>query len=225
MIFKFDTLIESEDLVKIYTEIELKVKIIQEYVESWYKYEYLWDLSIENVCSIVGTDLQKWENLINEVKSSRSTFDISETEKTFGNVVIDFEAVQFKINQKYDLWQKEVVGKYGAIVFDNMVELNQSLQKSRMSLESMTLDVFSTMDAMKLVTFVQNLKISAPKQYETLELLKTGQRLLERFRYTFGKDWIFIEQVSGEWSAFNEIFIRKQNTIKEQHGIYKSIFN
>ncbi|KAI6134168.1 dynein heavy chain protein 1, partial [Pisolithus croceorrhizus] len=39
---------------------------------------------------------------------------------------------------------------------------------------------------------------------------------LERFRYQFPDDWLYSDQLRGEWSAYNEILKRKSDSIQEQ---------
>ena len=43
----------------------------------------------------------------------RSTFDTSETQKSFGVCVIDYEQVQARVNAKYDAWQRDILSRFG----------------------------------------------------------------------------------------------------------------
>ena len=49
--------------------------------------------------------------------------------------------------------------------------------------------------------------------------LKSGEKTLERFRYQFPDDWLYSDQLRGEWSAYNEILKRKNDSIQEQLGM------
>ena len=51
-----------------------------------------------------------------------------------------------------------------------------------------------------------------------IELCAGGEKTLERFRYQFPDDWLYSDQLRGEWSAFNEILKRKNDSIQEQLG-------
>lgn len=51
-----------------------------------------------------------------------------------------------------------------------------------------------------------------------IELCASGEKTLERFRYQFPDDWLYSDQLQGEWSAFNEILKRKNDSIQEQLG-------
>lgn len=51
-----------------------------------------------------------------------------------------------------------------------------------------------------------------------IELCAQGEKTLERFRYQFPDDWLYSDQLKGEWSAYNEILKRKNDSIQEQLG-------
>lgn len=57
-----------------------------------------------------------------------------------------------------------------------------------------------------------------------IELCASGEKTLERFRYQFPDDWLYSDQLQGEWSAFNEILKRKNDSIQEQLGGYPCSF-
>ena len=52
-----------------------------------------------------------------------------------------------------------------------------------------------------------------------IELCANGEKTLERFRYQFPDDWLYSDQLRGEWSAYNEILKRKNDSIQEQLGM------
>ena len=45
---------------------------------------------------------------------------------------------------------------------------------------------------------------------------KDGQRILERQRFQFPSSWLHVDNIEGEWSAFNEIIRRKNSSIQTQ---------
>jgi len=53
-----------------------------------------------------------------------------------------------------------------------------------------------------------------------IELCASGEKTLERFRYQFPDDWLYSDQLRGEWSAYNEILKRKNDSIQEQLGMH-----
>ena len=76
----------------------------------------------------------------------------------------------------------------------------------------------STAHAVTFITFVQDLKKKTKSWGATIDLCASGEKTLERFRYQFPDDWLYSDQLMGEWSAYNEIFKRKNDSIQEQLG-------
>lgn len=48
------------------------------------------------------------------------------------------------------------------------------------------------------------------------EIYHDGQKILERQRYQFPSNWLYTDNIDGEWGAFNEILKRKDGAIQTQ---------
>ncbi|CAM0135389.1 unnamed protein product [Umbelopsis sp. WA50703] len=199
-----------------YRIIEDKIRQVADYVDIWLQYQSLWDLESSKVFSILGDDLSKWQQILLEIKRARSTFDNSETEQSFGPLIVDYEQVQSKVNQKYDQWQREILNKFGSMLGLAMRDFHTEVSKARYELEQQSIESNSTGEAVTFITFVQDLKRKVTKWGNDVELFRNGQKTLERQRFQFPSDWVYVDQVDGEWSAFNEILSRKNNAIQEQ---------
>ncbi|KAK3828336.1 MAG: dynein heavy chain [Benniella sp.] len=210
------TKIPDESLSRAYDVIEKKVTQVKEYVDIWLQYQSLWDLEVQATVHILGEDLAKWQQLLLEIKKARSTFDNSETEQSFGAAVIDYEQVQSKVNAKYDSWQRELLNRFGVMLGTVMKDFHGAVSKARHDLELHSIEGNSTGEAVTFITFVQDLKRKVAKWEHDVELFRQGQKTLERQRYQFPNDWLYSDQIDGEWSAFNEILTRKNNAIQDQ---------
>jgi dynein heavy chain 1, cytosolic len=210
------TQIPGNSLEKAYEIIETKLKEVSEYVNIWFQFQSLWDLEANNVYAHLGDDLQKWQQILTEIKKSRTTFDNSDTSRSFGPIEIDYQQAQSKVNAKYDSWQREVLNKFGTKLADSMREFNVSVSHARNDLENKSMESNNTGEAVALITFVQDLNRKVAKWEQDVEIFRNGQKTLERQRYQFPSDWIYIDQIENEWSAFNQILKRKDNAIKEQ---------
>ncbi|KAL0081796.1 dynein heavy chain [Phycomyces blakesleeanus] len=199
-----------------YQIIEDKIRQVADYVNIWLQYQSLWDLESSHVFSILEDDLVKWQQILLEIKKARGTFDNSETEQSFGPLVVDYEQVQSKVNQKYDQWQKDILNKFGSMLGTSMRDFHASVSQGRYELEQQSIESNSTGEAVTFITFVQDLKRKVAKWSQDVELFRQGQKTLERQRFQFPNDWVYVDQVDGEWSAFNEILSRKNNAIQEQ---------
>ncbi len=178
---------------------------------------------MDQVNAELGDDVTRWDALVQDIKALRKTFDTTETQKRFSNCLIDYEHVQFKVNQKYDTWQKEILARFSVVLRDHAQGFYTEMAQARESLEAQPLDVRSTRAAVKLIQRVQGLSKHVSKHTERLQILKRGQKLLERQRFAFPSDWLYVDQVEGEWSAVNELLKRKQAQIEENGG--KFLFN
>ncbi|XP_022096690.1 cytoplasmic dynein 1 heavy chain 1-like isoform X2 [Acanthaster planci] len=199
-----------------YKAIDTILKQVQEYVKEWLQYQSLWDMQPHNVYTRLGDELKLWMQLLVEIRQSRTTFDNAETRKEFGPIVVDYGKVQSKVNMKYDSWHKEILSKFGNKLGSEMTDFHGSLAKSRTELEQHSVDTASTSDAVSFITYVQNLKRKYRAWEKQVEMYRGGQKLLERQRYQFPSSWLYVDNIEGEWGAYNEIMKRKDTAIQQQ---------
>ncbi|KAJ6144523.1 hypothetical protein N7470_008418 [Penicillium chermesinum] len=179
-------------------------------------YGSLWDLQSEQVYDILGDDLSKWLQLLQEIRKSRATFDTSEVSRSFGNIRIDYEQVQTKVNAKYDQWQHEILQRFGAKLGGRMREVHSDIASARRDLEGQTLEASSTAHAVSFITIVQQCKRKTRVWEPEVDMFRQGQTTLARQRYQFPNDWLHVENVDGEWTALNELLARKGKIVQDQ---------
>ncbi|GAA6000808.1 hypothetical protein JCM10207_004669 [Rhodosporidiobolus poonsookiae] len=196
--------------------VEAKLKEVGAYLDKWLQFQSLWDLEAEYVFGRLGEQLSSWQQLLLEIRKTRSTFDNSETQRSFGVAVIDYEQVQSKVNAKYDTWQRDILSRFGGKLGAAMKETHAAIAKARHDLEQHSIETSSTTATVTFITFVQDLKRKVKKWTPEIEIFSSGQKTLERQRYQFPSDWLYVEQVENEWGAFNEILNRKNASIQEQ---------
>ncbi|KAK6191509.1 hypothetical protein SNE40_003176 [Patella caerulea] len=206
----------SSVLEDAYSAISKTVSELKEYVNVWLRYQSLWDLNPDVLYGRMGVNLKLWMNTLEEIKSSRKTFDTSETQKEIGPVVVQFSKVQSKVSLKYDSWHKEVLSKFGSMLGNEMTEFHAQVSKSRSDLEQQSLDTANTSEAVGLITHVQSLKRKMNTWEKQVDMYKEGQRILERQRFQFPSNWLYIDNVDGEWGAFTDIMKRKDSSIQTQ---------
>ncbi len=98
------------------------------YVDEWFNYQALWDLQPDKLYGTLKEDIGLWMRCLNDIKKSRTIFDTTETRKEFGPVVIDYGKVQSKVTLKYDSWHKEVLGKFGALLGNEMATFHSQVR-------------------------------------------------------------------------------------------------
>ncbi|WVQ93134.1 hypothetical protein IAU59_000198 [Kwoniella sp. CBS 9459] len=196
--------------------IEDKVQVVSAYVDKWLQFQSLWDLEAEEVHNRLGDSLSDWGVLLSDIRQARTTFDTTDTKKSFGVCVIDYANAQSKVNAKYDSWQRELLARYGGKLGVSIKETYSAILKARTDLETLAIEGSSTAQAVSFITFVQDLKRKVVKWGPEIEEFASGQKILERQRYSFPPDWLYVDQLQGEWSAFSDILKRKDDSIKEQ---------
>ncbi|KAI9815391.1 MAG: hypothetical protein M1826_002067 [Phylliscum demangeonii] len=205
-----------DELVQAYTAVELKLHEVGVYVDKWLQFQSLWDLQSEQVFGQLGEDLASWHQLLLEIRKTRATFDTNELSRSFGNLLIDYEQVQTKVNAKYDQWQHEIVVKFGARLGTRMREVYEEIQAARRQLESELLDASSTAQAVTFITAVQLCEKKVAAWAPEMLLFTDGQTTLGKQRYQFGNDWLYVDHIEHEWTALNERLARKQKQVQDQ---------
>lgn len=49
-----------------------------------------------------------------------------------------------------------------------------------------------------------------------VQIFRAGEKILDRQRYQFPSNWVYVDHVEGEWGAFNEIMKRKDGAVQSQ---------
>jgi hypothetical protein len=134
------TQLPEDILQKPFALVENKVQQLKEYVGKWLQFQSLWDLEAEYVFNRLGDSLAHWQQLLTEIKKTRSTFDTSETQKSFGVCVIEYEQVQARVNAKYDAWQRDILSRFGVKLGNAMKEMHAQILKARNELEHQSIE-------------------------------------------------------------------------------------
>ena len=206
----------TDELNQVYSVIEARISEVTDYVDKWLQFQSLWDLQSEQVYDILGDDLSQWLQLLQEIRKSRATFDTSEVSRSFGNIKVDYEQVQTRVNAKYDQWQHEILLKFGSKLGGRMREVHTEIATARRDLEGQTLEASSTAHAVSFITIVQQCKRKAKVWAPIVDMFRQGQATLSRQRYQFPSDWLHVENVDGEWAALNELLARKSKIVQDQ---------
>lgn len=157
-----------------YSAIESKIRQMSNYINQWLTYQSLWDLQPDMLYEKLGESVDKWMNTLVEIKKSRTTFDTADTRKEIGPLIVDYAKVQSKVSLKYDSWHKDVLGKFGQLLGNEMSTLHSAISKSRNELEKQSIDTANTKDAVTFITYVQSLKskiVSWSKQVEVFKVI------------------------------------------------------
>ncbi|KAI8852562.1 dynein heavy chain and region D6 of dynein motor-domain-containing protein [Chytridium lagenaria] len=130
---------------------------------------------------------------------------------------LENEYVYSKLGE--DLGKREILNRFGTKLGVNMKDFFSLVSKARTELEMQSVEGNSTAEAVSFITFVQDLKKKLPQWTNDVEIFRQSAKGVgETEIFVFRPDWLFLDNVEGEWSAFNEILTRKNNVIQEQIG-------
>jgi len=206
----------SAHLQSLYNLIDQKMKEVHDYVSTWLRFQSLWDLQTENVATSIGDDLHRWLQLLHEMRTARSTFETSDSMKHFGLISVNFEHVSNKVNARYDALQNDLLKRFVGKVGTRTSDALSAIEQARKELEGSSLDVASTLRAVKFITFVQIAKQRAAAWTEEVDILRQGHTMLSRQRFPLSKHWIHIEQLEHEFTAFVELLERQSQAVGNQ---------
>merc|ERR1712087_629608 len=196
-------------LILAYQKIEEKIKAAQQYVNTWLQYQALWDMDIEMITEKFKDDLKSWKRLLLDMKSSRRTFDNNSTQTRFGPILVDYKAVQTKVNHRYDVWHKKILNTFGELVGGKMKGLHDDLAEGRKNLEKYPFDFTTTESILSSVTLFQDLNKKSKQWTADFDTQKAVEKVLVAQRYSFPEDWVNSEKIEGQMKSFEQILNRK----------------
>ena len=198
-----------------YTTLENTFDEVEKYMKTWKSYQVLWDIQPKTIYDKLGEEINKWQALLEELKKGQTTFNILETEKIIGSIVIDYAGVQTKVKNKYDVWHKEVMNKFAQITNDGMKQFSTTINEARNNLEGNTLDSENT-DIVSFITEVKNFIKNKEMWENEMEKYRNSKKLLDSQRYKFKGDFANIDQLESEWSKFKQILEKKSKEMENK---------
>lgn len=195
-----------------YESVENKIGIVSGYLTTWLQYQSLWDMELNTIYDQLGDDATMWLELIECVKGARSVIDNKETSKNYGAIVIDYQKVQNKVNMKYDDTLRELLTTFREKLAQSVTEFYDTISGYRHKLEAANFEA-NLGDAVSFLGLLQVIKKNYPKWENQVSSFKAGQDMLQKHRVRLPQDWIDADNIEGEWSAFNEILKRRNESM------------
>ena len=81
-----------------------------------------------------------------------------------------------------------------------MKNFKTMVQQARHKLEGLSLEMSD--DVTVFVTEIQEMNRVVDEWEKQLKRCKAGQSLLHKQRFQWPEDWLWIDQIEGEWSSF-----------------------
>ena len=198
-----------------FVAMEGKLAAAQAYAATWLQYQALWDASATALTERLGRDLAKWQQLLQEIKAARGGVDGAEEEASFGPIVVNHRQVQNRVNLKYDSWQKEAQTRFGAILAEEVKAAHADLAQGKAQLEGVLLDG-PTKDVIAGVELILSAKAALAEKKQLVAELDSSERLLQRQRFQFPRDWMPVSNVVGALGDFGQILDRRAAAMDAQ---------
>ena len=95
-----------------------------------------------------------------------------------------------------------------------MKSFKSMIQEARRKLEGLSIE--EQEDVTLFVTEIQEMNRVLERWENQLRQLKAGRKLLYNNRYNWPADWLWIDVVESEWSAFTQILSKRTSVMQEQ---------
>ena len=204
-----------------YEALDKKLDVLTSYVNKWFQFQSLWDLQIEQVHEYIGENLDLWLQLLQDIRKARSTFDTSDSSKSFGNVKVIYEQAQTKVTSKYDQWQHGLIVNFATRLGARINEVFTEIQSARKELESQSLETSLTAQAVNFITVVQQNKRKVKEWTPELQIFRKGQTALFRQRYQ-PANWLPVERIDDEWTMLNDLLDRMSKAVQDRLDALKA---
>ncbi|TMW64824.1 hypothetical protein Poli38472_008991 [Pythium oligandrum] len=202
-------------IVRAYSIVNSTISEVEEYVTSWLQYQALWDMDAQTAINSVGEDLQKWQQILVEIKNERNSFDAVHNTKRCGPIQINYQQVQAQVNVKYDAWHNEFLSHFGELLCNQINTFYTTISAKRAILEQHALEA-ATSQVVAAITLIQEMRTMRFVWQEQIDSFSQGERLLKKQRFKFGSDWPSLANVEGEWDAFLQLLERKSAAMESQ---------
>ena len=184
-------------------------------MKTWKSYQVFWEIQPKTIYDKLGEETIKCQALMEELKNRQRRFNILETEKIIGSIVIDFASVQTKVKNKCNIWHKELMKKFAQITNDGMEQFNSTINEARNNLEGNSLENKSN-DIVSYIAEIQNCSKNKEMWKNEMEKYKNSCKILDSQRYRFKGDFFNMERLESEWNRFEQILNKKTKEMEDK---------
>lgn len=207
-------------LTKSYEWINTYIKNALDYVNSWRKYQSLWDLDVKKVNEALGDNLEDWQELLTEIKSGKKSFNYATDDVNYGPIIINYKYAQRKINNRYNSLHREILSEFGKNISTMINTFYEEITVERKNMEEIDMN-----DSEKIITAISSLRScrnGLDNWESTLKKLKAGESLLSEQKFVYPINWKEVSWVEGEFNRLKQNFEIKDSQYRNESGTIKS---
>lgn len=101
-----------------------------------------------------------------------------------------------------------MVAKFAGQVQGSLSTFYDSVTSARQFLEKQGIDVGTTQDIVSFVLYVQDVNAKNAAWSETMDTFIACESLLQRQRFSFPKNWLYMECMQGEWVILSVVVLK-----------------
>ena len=208
--------IDQKKLLDVYSSLEKIFNECEKYVKTWESYQVLWKIQPQVIYDKLGEDIEKWKQLMSEIKLGRKNFDKGDNKKAFGSIIIDYSSIQTIVNNKYDIWHKEIMNQFALQTNEGMKQLSYNINEARSILKKNSLKDTSSY-VIAFITEISKVKRNLDDKWQIdMNKYKTSHKFLIKQKYKFPNDFLKIDKVNKELNNFKIFLIQKYDAINDQ---------
>lgn len=192
------------------------------FIEKWQQSQYLWDSNSDEIYA--DLTLESWLELFNEVKKSKSVFDIAQAISKFGVFSIDFQNAKEVIYSKFLSWNRDLLRNFSVFLSETLKTLHYTLTKGIQLLDSSDVSLTSVNQTVEFISNVEDQKVLLKELESKLLLLKQGELILFRNKAKLDPDHIYVDQIENDYTSLKDLILLRSSSIdKHQDIISKNI--
>eukprot|EP01064_Diplonema_japonicum_P034641 TRINITY_DN7253_c0_g2_i1.p1 TRINITY_DN7253_c0_g2~~TRINITY_DN7253_c0_g2_i1.p1 ORF type:complete len:4818 (+),score=1605.91 TRINITY_DN7253_c0_g2_i1:85-14538(+) len=197
-------MVDSTVVYNAFSKIDKRCTEAFKYFEDWMKFQALWEMELDRIVELCGSELSRWLSLLGDISQSKNMMDTSEVTKSFGAVVVCYQNVQEKVSKKYDETNKKLLEKFMVLLGEKKKGFYENVHEEREVLERMDF----TADSKNKIMFLTRLpaiRKKCPVWEKEIELLGKGEHMFKKQHVRddqFPEGWLSHERLQGEWGAF-----------------------
>lgn len=207
----------QDSLFEAYSAIESKIAQAAVYMQTWLQHQSLWRINLPSVFEKLGNDLQTWLQLLLDLNKSRAVLNTKERTMDMGTIIVNFEDVHMKITMRYDEMLRDMLLRFRNELSSAILQFFEEIRSTRHTFEALNIES-SISDAVMFINRMQIVNSKSAAWPNLIDIFLDGERILQENRIKLPQNWIYAENVKGEWSAFNEVKERRISVLNKLRG-------
>ena len=207
--------LDQKIVLDVYSTLEKELINCEEYVKTWSSYQVLWQIQPQFIFNKLGDDMEKWQQIMKDLRQERKKFDNEKNEKVFGAMVVDHSSVQEKVNNKFDSWHKEIMNQFAQQTNTGMKEFSSKINEAKKILEHNSIDNDAS-DIVAFITEISKVNKNLDKWQIEMNKYNNANNILKKQNYNFPKDFKQLTELEKEWDNFLKVSKEKSNIMKEK---------